>query len=54
MNASTTLRQLNGLDPTPATLDGATLILVDYQNTYTRGVMELAGCQPASSLPPRA
>ena len=30
MNSSTTLRQLNGLDPTPATLDGATLILVDY------------------------
>lgn len=47
MNSSTTLRQLNGLDPTPATLDGATLILVDYQNTYTRGVMELAGWQPA-------
>ncbi len=47
MNSSTTLRQLNELDPTPATLDGATLILVDYQNTYTRGVMELAGWQPA-------
>lgn len=43
----TTLRQLNGLDPTPATLAAATLILVDYQNTYTRGVMELAGWQAA-------
>ncbi|WP_454692713.1 isochorismatase family protein [Achromobacter aloeverae] len=45
--ASTTLRQLNGLDPTPATLAAATLILVDYQNTYTRGVMALAGWQAA-------
>lgn len=47
MNPSTTLRQLNGLDATPATLAKATLILVDYQNTYTRGVMELTGWQPA-------
>ena len=43
MNPSTTLRQLNGLDAKPATLAHSTLILVDYQNTYTRGVMELAG-----------
>lgn len=47
MNPSTTLRQLNGLDATPAALAESTLILVDYQNTYTRGVMELAGWQPA-------
>ncbi|MEU3839449.1 cysteine hydrolase family protein [Streptomyces sp. NPDC028635] len=39
----TTLRQLNGFDETPATLDGSTLILIDFQNTYTRGVMELDG-----------
>ncbi|MFB7876879.1 cysteine hydrolase family protein [Nocardia sp. NPDC056064] len=44
---STTLRELNGLDQTPATLADSTLILVDYQNTYTRGVMELTGWQPA-------
>ncbi|WP_432007977.1 cysteine hydrolase family protein [Streptomyces parvus] len=37
----TTLRELNGFDATPATLTGSTLILVDFQNTYTRGVMEL-------------
>ncbi|MFD2466048.1 cysteine hydrolase family protein [Amycolatopsis silviterrae] len=43
----TTLRELNGLDQTPATLADSTLILVDYQNTYTRGVMELEGWQPA-------
>ncbi|MTK29763.1 isochorismatase family protein [Nocardia seriolae] len=42
-----TLRDLNGFDRTPATLADATLILVDYQNTYTRGVMELTGWQPA-------
>ncbi|MFG2121419.1 isochorismatase family protein [Streptomyces sp. NPDC048710] len=40
---TTTLRELNGLDRTPASLADATLILIDYQNTYTRGVMELAG-----------
>lgn len=44
---STTLRELNGLDRTPATLAEATLILIDYQNTYTRGVMELTGWEPA-------
>ncbi|MFG2771913.1 isochorismatase family protein [Streptomyces sp. NPDC048350] len=44
---STTLRELNGFDGTPASLSDATLILVDYQNTYTRGVMELDGWQAA-------
>lgn len=42
-----TLRDLNGFEQTPATLADATLILVDYQNTYTRGVMELTGWEPA-------
>ncbi|MGV9298729.1 cysteine hydrolase family protein [Amycolatopsis sp. NPDC003676] len=45
--ARKTLRELNGLDQTPATLADATLIMVDYQNTYTRGVMELDGWRPA-------
>lgn len=44
---STTLRKLNGFDETPATLSASTLILVDYQNTYTQGVMELTGWSPA-------
>ncbi|MEU6595105.1 isochorismatase family protein [Streptomyces sp. NPDC046881] len=44
---TTTLRDLNGFDQTPASLAGSTLILVDYQNTYTRGVMELDGWQAA-------
>ncbi|MFC9929806.1 cysteine hydrolase family protein [Streptomyces sp. NPDC127190] len=44
---STTLRDLNDLDPTPASLAASTLILVDYQNTYTRGVLELTGWEAA-------
>ncbi|MFE7406156.1 isochorismatase family protein [Isoptericola sp. NPDC057559] len=44
---STTLRDLSGLDQAPASLARSTLILVDYQNTYTRGVMELDGWEPA-------
>lgn len=43
----TTLRRLNGLDDTPATLADSTLVLIDYQNTYTTGVMELDGWQAA-------
>ncbi|MEU5901871.1 isochorismatase family protein [Streptomyces venezuelae] len=38
-----TLRELNGFDPAPAKLADATLILIDFQNTYTQGVMELDG-----------
>ncbi|MFH8220804.1 cysteine hydrolase family protein [Streptomyces sp. NPDC018057] len=44
---TTTLRALNGLDDTPASLADATLILVDYQNTYVGGVMELTGWRAA-------
>ncbi len=43
----TTLRRLSGLDDTPAKLADSTLVLVDYQNTYTTGVMELDGWQDA-------
>ncbi|MFJ9413662.1 cysteine hydrolase family protein [Streptomyces sp. NPDC101227] len=45
--SSTTLRRLSGLTETPATLADATLIMVDFQNTYTQGVMELTGWQAA-------
>ncbi|MGF1426667.1 isochorismatase family protein [Kitasatospora sp. LaBMicrA B282] len=45
--ATTTLRELNGFDGTPAVLADSTLILVDYQNTYVGGVMELAGWRAA-------
>ncbi|MBN6040250.1 isochorismatase family protein [Amycolatopsis sp. 195334CR] len=44
---STTLREISSLPTTAAALSGATLILVDYQNTYTRGVMELDGWESA-------
>lgn len=44
---TTTLRDLSGLDQTPASLSAATVILIDYQNTYTRGVMELTGWEEA-------
>jgi nicotinamidase-related amidase len=45
--ARTTLRELNGFDQAPAILKDSTLVMVDYQNTYTRGVMELEGWEPA-------
>jgi nicotinamidase-related amidase len=45
MNA--TLRQLGGLPDQPAALSDSTLILIDCQNTYTEGVLELVGVQPA-------
>lgn len=44
---STTLRQLVGLPSTPAPLAESALIMIDCQNTYTRGVMELEGVQEA-------
>ncbi|MFI9804087.1 isochorismatase family protein [Streptomyces sp. NPDC052301] len=44
---STTLRELNEFDNTPATLADSTVVLIDYQNTYTQGVMELEGWQAA-------
>lgn len=45
--ARTTLRELNGLDRTPAVLQESTVVLVDFQNTYTTGVMELEGWEAA-------
>ncbi|MEZ0064762.1 nicotinamidase-related amidase [Streptacidiphilus sp. MAP12-20] len=44
---TTTLRELNSFDQSPAQLADSTLILIDYQNTYTRGVMELDGWKDA-------
>ena len=42
-----TLRTLSGLSPAPAGLAESALILIDCQNTYTTGVMELDGVQGA-------
>jgi nicotinamidase-related amidase len=43
----TTLRALSGLPSTPASLADSTLIMIDCQNTYTRGVMALDGVAAA-------
>jgi nicotinamidase-related amidase len=47
MTELTTLRALAGLPLQPPSLAASTLVLIDCQNTYTRGVMELEGVQPA-------
>jgi nicotinamidase-related amidase len=47
MSDPTTLRALAGLPLEPAPLSASTLILIDCQNTYTDGVMELEGVQAA-------
>ena len=47
MPEPTTLRTLVGLPKEPAALAESTLIMIDLQNTYTRGVMELENVQPA-------
>jgi len=44
---SRTLRSLNDLPAAPAALADATLVLIDYQRTYTSGPMELDGWHPA-------
>jgi len=47
MSEPTTLRALAGLPQSPVSLAESTLVLIDCQNTYTRGVMELEGVQGA-------
>lgn len=47
MTELTTLRALAGLPRQPSSMADSTLILIDCQNTYTRGVMELEGVQAA-------
>ena len=42
-----TLRVLADMPQQPVSLSESTLILIDCQNTYTRGVMELEGVQEA-------
>src|SRR6201991_1304553 len=44
---SSTLCDLSRLPAAPAPLADSTLVLIDCQNTYTRGVMELEGVQAA-------
>lgn len=42
-----TLRALSGLPLTPARLGDSVLVLIDCQNTYTEGMLELDGVQDA-------
>lgn len=44
---STTLRELLGLAQTPPRLSESALILIDCQNTYREGVMQLTGVEEA-------
>ena len=44
---SATLRALAGLPAEPVTLADSALVLIDCQNTYTRGPMELVGVEAA-------
>ncbi|GAB3241762.1 cysteine hydrolase family protein [Mycolicibacterium hippocampi] len=47
MSDPNTLRAMAGLPLAPVSLADSALILIDCQNTYTHGVMELEGVQPA-------
>lgn len=47
MPVSRTLRDLAGMGDTPASIGKSALILIDCQNTYREGVMQLEGVEPA-------
>lgn len=45
--ANPTLRDVSGLSPAPTSLRDAALVLIDCQNTYREGVMQLVGVEAA-------
>jgi nicotinamidase-related amidase len=47
MPASRTLRDITGMGYTPASIGTSALVLIDCQNTYREGVMQLEGVEPA-------
>lgn len=47
VDASQTLREISGLGNQPANLKESALILIDIQNTYRRGLMQLTNVEPA-------
>jgi nicotinamidase-related amidase len=47
MTPSITLRTLTGLPDLPASLRDSALIMIDCQNTYRHGAMQLEGVEPA-------
>lgn len=46
-NTRPTLRSLLALPDTPAPLSKSALVLIDCQNTYREGIMQLEGVEPA-------
>lgn len=44
---SPTLRQLTGMNPNPSAISDSALVLIDCQQTYREGVMQLSGVEPA-------
>ncbi len=46
-NASKTLREILGLGQTPSKLSESALIMIDCQNTYRQGVMQLTNVEAA-------
>jgi len=47
VNDTTTLRNLVGLPADPTSLRASALVMIDCQNTYRRGVMQLEGVEAA-------
>jgi len=47
VTASKTLRDITGMGYHPASLKNSVLILIDIQNTYRRGLMQLTGVEQA-------
>lgn len=47
MTASKTLREIVGLGQRPALLKDSTLVMIDCQNTYRAGIMQLTGVEDA-------
>ena len=45
--ASPTLRALTGMDPNPTPISNSALVLIDCQQTYREGVMQLENVEPA-------
>jgi nicotinamidase-related amidase len=45
--ASPTLRELTGMTPNPSPISESALVLIDCQQTYREGIMQLVGVEPA-------
>lgn len=45
--ANPTLRDITGMTPNPSPISDSALVLIDCQQTYREGVMQLVGVEPA-------